>query len=202
MMSVSCSCRYLLEERESQSAKDVIVVADNYAMSAMRGLNVTQQKRTQQDVTPRRACPVTEIGLTLEECSRDACALQRREGGLSVSPSGGRFAAVGWPQIAHSARLGCCEPRLFHEPTCSRSRIAWNRSCSHVDLDFMTEYLVTIQRVDRYVGVRIETTYTVDVQAASEPEAIQKAYDALEHLDPDNPESQTTKIRVAVKEGS
>jgi hypothetical protein len=66
----------------------------------------------------------------------------------------------------------------------------------------MTEYLVTIQRVDRYVGVRIETTYTIDVQAASEPEAIQKAYDVLEDLDPDNPESQTTSIRATVKEDS
>ncbi|NBB87853.1 MAG: hypothetical protein GVY12_16720 [Bacteroidetes bacterium] len=66
----------------------------------------------------------------------------------------------------------------------------------------MTEYVVTIQRVDHYVGVRIETTYTIDVQAASEPEAIKKAHDVLEHLDPDNPESQSTRIRATVKEGS
>jgi len=100
------------EERESQSAKDVIVVADNYAMSAMRSLNVTQQKRTQQDVTPRRACPVTEIGLTLAECSRDACALQRREGGLSVSPSGGRFAAEAGHR-SHTARACAAASRGF-----------------------------------------------------------------------------------------
>jgi hypothetical protein len=66
----------------------------------------------------------------------------------------------------------------------------------------MTEYLVIIQQVDTYVGVRIEMTYKIDVQAASEPEAIRKAHDVLEHLDPDNPESQTTEIRATVKESS
>jgi hypothetical protein len=66
----------------------------------------------------------------------------------------------------------------------------------------MTEYLVIIQQVDTYVGVRIEMTYKIDVQAASEPEAIRKAHDVLEHLDPDNPESQTTTIQATVKEGS
>lgn len=66
----------------------------------------------------------------------------------------------------------------------------------------MTEYLVTIQRVDSYVGVRVETTYEIDVQATSEPEAIKKAHDALERLDPDNPESQSTRIQARVKEGS
>jgi hypothetical protein len=48
----------------------------------------------------------------------------------------------------------------------------------------------------------METTYEIDVQAASEPEAIKKAHDVLEHLDPDNPESQSTRIRATVKEGS
>jgi hypothetical protein len=66
----------------------------------------------------------------------------------------------------------------------------------------MTEYLVIIQRVDHYVGVRIETTYEIDVKAATEPEAIQRAHNVLEHLDPDNPESQTTEIRATVKESS
>lgn len=66
----------------------------------------------------------------------------------------------------------------------------------------MTDYVVTIERVEFYARATVETACTVEVQAAGEREAIEKALSILDDLDLDRPESQHTDARAARKDST